>query len=135
MPAAITNERHIVPAIHDGDAWTTEIVRQCTYPLAHMIRVIAVTNAVQRVAVIGGFAAGLGSRYLDLLQEGLDENRDFHILAPHLDELLWREPDIPEECLLGAATYGRVRAGLNIEAAVAGSYSTVDYPAVIGHLL
>ena len=107
----LTNELHIVPAVLDGDEWATNVVRRCTYPLGHMLRTIAVTNAVQKIAVIGGFATSLGSRYLDILQEALDENRDFAILEPHLADMLWQEPEAPEECLLGAATYGRVRAG------------------------
>ena len=116
----LTNERHIVPAVLAGDEWTTAVVRRCTYPLAHMVRTIAVTNAVERVAVIGGFAASLGTHYLDILQDALDENRDFAILEPYLGDLLWREAEVPEECLLGAATYGRVRVAERIEIGLSG---------------
>jgi glucokinase len=108
--AHLTNEEHIVPAVLAGDDWAIGVVRRCTYPLAHMLRTIAVTNAVERVAVIGGFAASLGPRYLDILQEALDENRDFAILEPYLSDLLWRETEVSEECLLGAATFGRALA-------------------------
>jgi C7-cyclitol 7-kinase len=110
----LTNELHIVPAVLAGDEWATGVVRRCTYPLGHMLRTIAVTNAVESIAVIGGFAASLGGRYLDILQEALDENQDFAILKPFLSGLLWREAEVPEECLLGAATYGRVRASEQI---------------------
>jgi len=109
-PEDLTNEEHIVPAVLAGDQWAVDLVRRCTYPLAHMMRTIAVANAVERIAVIGGFASSLGRRYLDILQESLDENRDFAILDPHLGSLLWMETEASEECLLGAATYGRVRA-------------------------
>lgn len=107
---ALTNEKHIVPAIREGDEWALGVLRRCTYPLGHMVRTIAVTNAVQKVAVIGGFASSLGHVYMDVLQEALDENRDFAILDRYLDDLLWHEPEVPEECLLGAATYGRIQS-------------------------
>ena len=50
----LTNEKHIVPAVLSGDEWATDLLRRCTYPLAHMLRTVAVTNAVQKIAVIGG---------------------------------------------------------------------------------
>lgn len=122
-PHLLTNEEHIVPAIVDGDEWATEILRGCTLPLGHVLRSIVVANGIQKIAVIGGFAASLGSKYLDVLQESLDENRDFAILEPHLDGLLWREVGVPEECLLGAAAYGRRRAGQMIAAGEVGARS------------
>ncbi|GEM_PF-2434197 len=108
-PETLCNEAHIVPAIRAGDPWTMAILRACTHPLGHMLRVIAVATAVERIVVIGGFARELGNVYLDVLQEILEENADFAILRPRLRELLWREAEVPEECLLGAATYGRAQ--------------------------
>jgi glucokinase len=120
VPENLTNERHIVPAVLAGDEWATNLVRRCTYPLGHMLRTIAVTNAVEKIAVIGGFAASLGERYLGFLQGALDENEDFAILRPRLGDLLWHEAEVPEECLLGAAIYGRVRASELLELALSG---------------
>lgn len=76
-PACLTNEDHIVPAVHLDDKWATHVVRECTRPLARVLTIVATTTGVERVVVIGGFALSLGERYMTILREQVREYSDY----------------------------------------------------------
>jgi glucokinase len=101
----LTNEAHIVPAARMQDAWTLEIIRRCTRPLAEALLAVTASAGLERIVVIGGFALSLGQRYLDLLQEEMLTACDYEILAEKIPGLLVMGDADEEACLQGAAVY------------------------------
>ncbi len=108
-PEVMTNEAHIVPAILSGDVWAQDVLKHCTYPLAQMLSVVTAAVGLQKIAIIGGFALSLGPNYLQVLNDCFAHHKDFELMTDRLDDLLWMEAELMEECLLGAAAYGRRR--------------------------
>jgi C7-cyclitol 7-kinase len=108
-PGTMTNEGHIVPAILEGDPWARDVLTHCSYPLAQMLSVVTAAAGLQKIAIIGGFALSLGPAYLQVLNECFEHHKDFELMTKRLDDLLWMEDELMEECLLGAAAYGRRR--------------------------
>jgi len=108
-PEIMTNERHIVPAILEGDPWARGVLTHCSYPLAQMLSVVTAAVGLEKVAIIGGFALSVGPAYLQVLNDCFEQHKDFELMTERLDDLLWMEDELMEECLLGAAAYGRRR--------------------------
>lgn len=108
-PRSMTNEGHIVPAILEGDSWARNVLTHCSYPLAQMLSVVTAAAGLEKIAIIGGFALSLGPVYIDTLNECFQHHKDFELMTERLGDLLWMEDELMEECLLGAAAYGRRR--------------------------
>lgn len=108
-PKLMTNEDHIVPAILEGDRWALDVLTHCSYPLAQMLSVVTAAAGLERIAIIGGFALSLGPVYIDVLNECFHHHKDFELMTERFGDLLWMEEQLMEECLLGAAAYGRRR--------------------------
>lgn len=110
-PATLTNEEHLVPAALAGDAWALSVIREATRPLAAAIQVVFLAFGLDRVILIGGFAATLGETYRSLLAELLVEHSRFTLVEDRLTGLVEIVPRTEETCLEGAAVYARRISG------------------------
>ena len=93
---SMSNERHLVPAILGGDPWARDVLAHCSYPLAQMLSIVTAAAGLQKIAIIGGFALSLGPAYIEVLNECLEHHKDFELLAPRLDDLLWMDDELME---------------------------------------
>lgn len=102
-PEALENERHLVPAICAGDAWSRALLRRSIAPLARLAFQIVVASGLERIYVIGGFATAVGEVYRDLFQSELERQIDSPALHVELGDLVRvLQPDT-EATLRGAA--------------------------------
>ncbi len=109
--AELTNEEHLIPAARAGDAWSLEVVRECTRPLARVLAGAALTVGLQRIIIVGGFAQALGPRYLEILREEVGRLSDYPFLPERLrGSFLLGDAGI-EACLLGAGVFARRAQG------------------------
>lgn len=102
----LDNERHLVPAIRDGDEWAVEVLRRATQPLASTLASIAYGIGLSRIAVIGGFALAIGPTYEKLLARYLTNHHAAGV--PFLDAArnFVKLADVgADACLLGAVAY------------------------------
>jgi 3-dehydroquinate synthetase/predicted NBD/HSP70 family sugar kinase len=61
-PEALTNEV-LAAAYRDGDAWTVELIRATSEPLARALAGIHTALGIERFTLVGGFALALGEPY------------------------------------------------------------------------
>ncbi|MFF3505007.1 ROK family protein [Streptomyces sp. NPDC003247] len=91
-PARITNE-DLARAVRTGDAFATQVLRDCLVPLALAVNCIFTAIGVRRYLFIGGFAVAVGPRFVSLLGEELTKLGCFGLA----------EEEIPGMLALGAA--------------------------------
>jgi C7-cyclitol 7-kinase len=106
----INNERHFVPAVRAADRWAIGILREANQPLAQVLAAITFAAGLQGILIIGGFALGIGPRYLDALCELIQRHCDYSALQFSRDMLQFGEMS-EEACLRGAAEYATRRRG------------------------
>lgn len=109
----LTNEDHLVPAALIGDAWTLNIIRECTYPLAKVLLQLISAIGLEKVIIIGGFAMILGKIYGEILQSLLIELCDFSVMADQINDIIYLGNDKEEACLEGAAIFAQQFLGLS----------------------
>ena len=80
----LTNEADIGPAILRGDAWAVDVLRQCTEPLARTMLAVLLAAGLEKIFIIGGFAQSLGVVYVNLLNELLVANSQYHVVADRI---------------------------------------------------
>jgi len=105
--ATIDNERHIVPAIKDGDAWAVDVMRRAMEPLARTLSASIYAFGLERIIVVGGFALEVGERYIAALREFMDVDAVGSPFAMRSDDIVVLGDAYPDATLLGAATYAR----------------------------
>jgi len=105
--ATLTNEVHLVPAALAGDRWALSVIEDGTRYLARALGTVVLAAGVERVIVIGGFAAGLGPVYETMLRDLLRESCDYRLASPALADLVHVADAEEETCLEGAAVYAR----------------------------
>jgi len=104
-PERLTNEEHLVPAAVQTDAWALGVVRSCTIPLARALCTLLLGAGLDEVAVIGGFAQGLGQPYVRILGEEFARIATYETLGERPASRIWLAKAGEETCLLGAAEY------------------------------
>jgi predicted NBD/HSP70 family sugar kinase len=103
----LSNERHLVPALRDGDEWALSILRACTRPLARVVLSVLMGAGLERVLIIGGFALSVGQPYLEVFRSLITEESDYSVVAEGLEEMIELSKPNEEACLQGAAVYAR----------------------------
>ena len=106
-PSTITNEDHLVPAALNDDVWVWSVVSKAMEPLAQTLSSATHAIGLKRIIIIGGFALGLGQRYVRELTRQMRTHCDGGRCGASVDDLLmlWDVDDEP--CLRGAGTFGR----------------------------
>ena len=105
--ASIDNERHLVPAIKDGDEWAVDVMRRAMEPLARTLSASVYAFGLERIVVVGGFALEVGERYVSALRQLMDFEPAGSPFAMRSDDLVALGDAYPDATLLGAATYAR----------------------------
>jgi predicted NBD/HSP70 family sugar kinase len=110
----LTNEEHLVPAALAGDAWAWGVIRRAQEPLAQVLATVIVAASLERVLVIGGFAAGLGDRYIDTLRGAVATRTSPGLIDSRIDDVIGFGECAAEACLRGAGLFAAsiVRAAL-----------------------
>lgn len=103
----LDNERHLVPAIKDGDAWAVDVMRRAMEPLARTLSASIYAFGLERVIVVGGFALEVGERYITALRELVDVEPVGSPFAMQTEAIVVLGDAYPDATLLGAATYAR----------------------------
>jgi C7-cyclitol 7-kinase len=103
----LSNEKHLVPALHAGDAWTLEVVRYCTRYLARVLVSTVIVAGLRSVVVIGGFAVTAGEPYLQILRSLARELCDYSLLRDTIGERIELGVEDEETCLIGAGVYAQ----------------------------
>ena len=107
LPEELTNEKHLVPALLNRDQWCSDLLRECTRPLARTLITIAVAAGIERIFVMGGFAQAVGSRYGEILQELLEELADTRLIRQHVTRIVEVASPQEEPSLQGAVAFAR----------------------------
>lgn len=102
-PEGLENERDLVPAIRAGDLWSGELLRCSIAPLARLAFHIVVAAGLERIYVIGGFAAALGEVYGEFFRAELRRQVDSQALHVDLGGLVRVLRSDAEASLRGAA--------------------------------
>jgi len=103
----LDNERHLVPAIKDGDAWAVDVMRRAMEPLARTLSASIYAFGLERIVVVGGFALEVGERYIATLRELMDVEQVGSPFAMRSEDIVVLGAAYPDATLLGAATYAR----------------------------
>lgn len=107
----LTNEEHLVPAALAGDLWAWNIIIRAQVPLAQVLATAIVAASLERVLVIGGFAASLGNRYIDSLRESVRVRTNPGLLAgAHVADTIELGQFVGEACLRGAGLFAATTA-------------------------
>ncbi|TSA12157.1 MAG: ROK family protein [Deltaproteobacteria bacterium] len=106
-PEQLTNERHIVPSVIQGDAWTLGVVEYATRPLAQTLLTSWLAIGLTRIVVIGGFALALGAHYVRILENELQRLADYKLLQACVGGMVTLGQPDEEACLIGAAVYAQ----------------------------
>ena len=104
----LTNEEHLIPAALRADAWSLDVIRRCTRPLARVLCAVLMGAGLEEIAVIGGFAQALGQPYARILGEELGRLATYGPLVDEPAQRIWLAKAGEETCLLGAAEYARL---------------------------
>lgn len=113
-PSTLTNELHLVPAFVSGDPWARDVVRRAAEPLARVISTSAFALGIKRVALIGGFALGLGPEYVAMLRALVAPSTAGSAIVLPSGDFIFAAQMHADACLLGAAEFARrMRAGRN----------------------
>jgi predicted NBD/HSP70 family sugar kinase len=102
----LTNEDHLVPAALAGDTWATNVIRDCTRPLARTILSAVMALGLDRVFVIGGFAQSLGAGYVEILRRLMVDSSGYAVVQDRLIDIV-EMAEHQEVCLLGCGAYLR----------------------------
>jgi glucokinase len=105
--ATLDNERHIVPAIRDGDEWAMSVMRRSMEPLARVLSAVVYTLGLERIIVIGGFALSVGDRYVETLRGLMCLRSTGSPFSVGDDEFIVLGDAHPHAALVGAAAYAR----------------------------
>jgi glucokinase len=111
---SLTNEEHLVPAALAGDAWVIDVITCCTEPLGRVIAIITIALGLEGIVIIGGFAQNLGAIYRRILEKILERQVVFQSFLQLKNGFITVQPAEEEVCLLGLATYGKLRYGLSL---------------------
>ncbi|OLE25797.1 MAG: hypothetical protein AUG49_09865 [Catenulispora sp. 13_1_20CM_3_70_7] len=100
----------LATAAAQGDAFTAQVLRESTAPLAARILQLCADLGLSRVLIVGGFAHGVGAPWLAALREGIRalavDGGWFRDWTPRqLDELVSLPPDSGLASLAGMAAY------------------------------
>lgn len=106
-PDSLSNEGHLIPALHGHDVWAQAVLRSSTRPLARVLLSVLIGAGVEQVILIGGFALSLGQPYLELLRSLVDEASDYSLMAGTLRQMIVLGATKDEACLEGAAVYAQ----------------------------
>jgi len=68
QPSAIENS-HIVDSFHNGDLWTTQIIRYVAGKLGNVLAQMHQSIGIERFVIFGGYGTALGEPYRKLLVE------------------------------------------------------------------
>lgn len=108
----LDNEKHLVPAIREGDDWAVEVLRRATAPLARTLASVAYGIGLSHIAVIGGFALAIGPAYAQMLARYLPRRHGGGIrFLDAADDFVALADLEPDACLLGAAAYAERAEG------------------------
>jgi predicted NBD/HSP70 family sugar kinase len=103
----LNNEEHLVPALREGDAWTIDIVRDCTRYLARVLVSTLIVAGLRSVIVIGGFALSAGEPYLQILRSLAVELCDYSLLRSSIAARIELGVADEETCLVGAGVFAQ----------------------------
>jgi C7-cyclitol 7-kinase len=106
-PETLNNEKHLVPALLAGDGWVSQLVTECTRPLARTLLTVAMAAGLERVLVIGGFAQALGSVYIEILRGLACDFCRYDVARNSLDSLFELASGEDETSLEGCAAFLR----------------------------
>jgi glucokinase len=101
----LTNEEHLVPAALSGDAWTWEVISKAQAPLAQVLATAIVAASLERVLIIGGFAAALGDGYVNSLRDAVWAKIIPGLIHIRIDEVIMLGQSAGEACLRGAGLF------------------------------
>lgn len=101
----LVNERHVAPAARLCDPWTLGVLREASGPLARTLVTLVAACGLEKVFLIGGFAASLGSVYLEIVRELAERACQYRILQPRIREMIEAGEAGGEVCLRGAAVF------------------------------
>jgi glucokinase len=101
----LTNEEHLVPAARGDDAWAWNIICKAQEPLAQVLAAVIVAASLERVLVIGGFAASLGDRYIDSLCHAVQTRLSPGLIDIRIDDVIAFGQSAGEACLRGAGLF------------------------------
>jgi glucokinase len=110
VAGTLNNEEHLVPSIRRGDDWALNVLEQACRPLAQVLTTVVLALGLQGIFVIGGFAFGTGSTYVELLYRLLRLGNDYSplVFSPDMVKL----GNFGEHaCLRGAAEYAVMAQG------------------------
>jgi predicted NBD/HSP70 family sugar kinase len=102
-PGALTNERDLVPALRACDPWATTLLLEAITPLARLAFQMVVASGLERIYIIGGFAAALGPWYTDAFNTVLESCANSGALRISVRELTRVLQPGVEAALRGAA--------------------------------
>jgi C7-cyclitol 7-kinase len=101
----LTNEAHLVPAALAGDVWAWSVIRKAQEPLALVLATAIVAASLDRVLVIGGFAATLGERYIRSLCDAVQARTSSGLIDIRIDDVISFGRSASEACLRGAGLF------------------------------
>lgn len=101
----LTNEAHLVPAAIAGDTWAWSVIRNAQEPLALVLATAIVAASLDRVLVIGGFAASLGDGYIRSLCDAVQGRVSSNLIGIQIDDVIAFGPSAADACLRGAGLF------------------------------
>jgi glucokinase len=105
--STLSNEEHLVPALHAGDAWSAALLRAAVKPLAAVLRCLCVGSGLDAIMLMGGFPQALGERYRGIVQDLVGRLSDCGPAQADLRHGIMLAGPAEEPSLLGAAAYAR----------------------------
>jgi predicted NBD/HSP70 family sugar kinase len=101
----LTNEEHLVPAALAGDAWAWKVVREAQAPLAGVLATTIVAASLEKVLIIGGFAASIGDPYITSLCDAVQSRLTPGLIDVRIDKIIACGHSAGEACLRGAGLF------------------------------
>jgi C7-cyclitol 7-kinase len=101
----VTNEEHLIPAALAGDPWAWSVIGQAQEPLALVLATTIVGASLEKVLVIGGFAASLGARYLESLCDAVRARTASRLIELPIEEIIAFGASSDVACLCGAGAF------------------------------
>jgi glucokinase len=103
-PGTVTT-RDLVAAVHAGDAFALEVLRDGITALARALTALVNAIGVRRFVVIGGFAQAVGSLYVTELRQGMADAGCFLLSRAEIDAMVEFGADDDEHSLIGGGLW------------------------------
>jgi predicted NBD/HSP70 family sugar kinase len=101
----VTNEEHLIPAALAGDPWAWSVIGAAQEPLAQILATTIVAASLEKVVVIGGFAASLGARYVGSLCDAVLARTGSRLIDLPMLEFIVPGESSDVACLRGAGAF------------------------------